>query len=105
MENILNWLNQFDWKTVGATVAVVLTNIGLVITWLNRNINNLDKLKSDSTLTNNSINYSKAAIKSNKDTQAELNKLNKEVRILGTAVNKLNVVISNLIREGEKNDI
>ena len=105
MDSILNWLNQFDWKTVGATILVVVTNISLVITWLNRNINNLDKLKSDSTLTNNSINYSKAAIKSNKDTQAELNKLNKEVRTLGITINNLYKVVDKLMKENVDNDL
>lgn len=105
MDSILNWLNQFDWKTIGAAALVVVTNISLIITWLNRNINNLDKLRSDSALTNNSINYSKATIKSNKDTLAELNKLNKEVRTLGVTINNLYKVVDKLMKENIDNDL
>lgn len=101
MNEFINWLSTIDWQTVGSVALVVIINLIGAATWLRKNLTNINKLVTDSKLTNSSIKYSKASIKSNQDLAVEVNKLKREVENLGKLVNKLTTVMKDEVKNND----
>lgn len=105
INDVIAKLQSVDWQNVGALIFLILTNIGLIIAWLRKNVSNLNKLREDSSLTNNMINYAKASMKSNGALESKIESLNNELYKLGKIINYLNDKIDKLEREDPKDGI
>lgn len=99
-------INSINWVDFGTNLSLILTVVGSIIIWFNRNVAKITSLKGQMVETENLMVYVKAILKDHESVKSVIKQSNKDVLLelssLKVELRELRNAIKILMKEKEK---